>query len=392
MKSLTTLCSGLLTLLGVVQISAQSGFDILWQTNTPLTPVDAIAISGDSSRVAASTDNPGPNVKVWDAPTGNLLRTVSYSGEIPLTAALSSNGEYVAAGGSRMRIWRVSDGVRVWIGGTGDNIVRSISYSSTDAYLSIGRGDGINVVNAPLGGGIPFGEPLGEVLGVCFSPDGSTLASANETHAANLWSMPGGELIREFIGHSNVVCSVDFSSDGRLLVTASFDGTARLWNVTNGVCLLVIEGAGGSGSYNPVGYNGVSGTAVKFSADGKLLYTLTSETLKIWRVKDGACIRSIYEPGLLVFDIAKSGKYFAYGNIQGSVVVARMPLVVDEFTRADNETVLSWQGGSGLYQLQSSTNLVSNGWQNLGSATTNTVATNVSATSQFFRVQSLPNP
>ena len=42
--------------------------------------------------------------------------------------------------------------------------------------------------------------------------------------------------------------------------------------------------------------------------------------------------------------------------------------------------------------LQSCTNLLGGTWQNLGGSTTNTTATNISSSTLFFRVQSLPNP
>ena len=69
-----------------------------------------------------------------------------------------------------------------------------------------------------------------------------------------------------------------------------------------------------------------------------------------------------------------------------------MRVTIGTITRSGHETIYQWQGGSGLHQLQSNTNLTTNGWQNVGTPTTNTVATNVSPSSLFFRVQSLPNP
>ena len=226
--------------------------------------------------------------------------------------------------------------------------------------------------------GILFNQPPdNQVFDLQFSPTGQLLASANENFTASLWRIPEGTLVQDFIGHSNSVYSVDFSPDGKLLATGGGDGTTRIWNATNGAPLLVLDGGGG---------------IAKFSADGKLLYTLGGYTFKIWRVSNGTLASTIPEGSALTFDIAKNGKYFAYGTIQGSVVLARMPLVIDEFSRSGNETVLHWQGGSGLYQLQSSTNLTSGSWENIGSATTNQFATNISSSTLFFRVQSLPNP
>jgi hypothetical protein len=53
---------------------------------------------------------------------------------------------------------------------------------------------------------------------------------------------------------------------------------------------------------------------------------------------------------------------------------------------------LGWSGGSGRYRLQSTTNVATGPWQNVGEPTTATAATNPVAGTLFFRVQSLPAP
>ncbi|HWN94695.1 MAG TPA: hypothetical protein VNT99_06670 [Methylomirabilota bacterium] len=271
----------------------------------------------------------------------------------------------------------MSDGVRLWIGGPDNQLAYSVSFSPDDSLLAIGRTDGINVRYAENGIGIPFGEPPGIVFSLCFSPGGQSLASANDNFNVSLWRVPEGTLIHDFVGHSDAVTSVDFSTGGSLLATASADGTARVWNVTNAEPLLILEGGGG---------------AAKFSANGSLLYTLSGGTFKIWRIASGSCVGAITNTGAICFDIAKNGKYFAYGTGSGAVVLARLPVVIDSITRSGNQTVLSWQGGSGLYQLQSRTNLMKGSWENLGSTSTNTTVTNIGSLTPFFRVMSVSNP
>ena len=292
-----------------------------------------------------------------------------------MAVALSSDGAHVMAGDGdgKTRLWRVSDGVREWIGGSENNYVHSVCFSPDAARWAMARSDGFYVCCGTLYDQLPEGQ----VFDARFSPDGQSVASANENFHASLWHVNNGAFVQDFIGHSNKVNSVDFSPDGTLLATASADGTARIWNVTNGVPLLVIDGGGG---------------VAKFSADGKLLYTLDNYTFKIWRVSNGSRAGSIVNSGAVAFDIAKDGKHLAYGTESGVVVLGRTPLVIDELSRSGNQTILKWQGGSGLYQLQSSTTFGSGSWQNVGTTTTNTSATNINSSTLFFRVQSLPNP
>ena len=91
-------------------------------------------------------------------------------------------------------------------------------------------------------------------------------------------------------------------------------------------------------------------------------------------------------------DISPDGMLFAYGRGDGTLVLARMPWWVESITRTNGALILQWQGGSGLYQLQQRTDLTQGTWQNVGTPTAATAATNAVTSTTFHRVQSLPNP
>ena len=231
--------------LPVTLAATPANVDIVWSTNAHAFRVRAVAFSGDSRFLASGSGD--QTALVWRTTNSAPIRTVGDPDGVE-SIALSSDGQYVAigGGGGKTAVWQVSDGSRLWTGGPDNRLVYSEAFSPDDSYLAIGRADGINVLHAAAGIGIPFGEPEGEVFAVTFSPDGQSLASANADHHASLWRVPEGTLIRNFVGHSNAVNSVDFSPDGRLLATASADGTARVWNVTNGEVVRIIEGGGGA--------------------------------------------------------------------------------------------------------------------------------------------------
>jgi len=111
-----------------------------------------------------------------------------------------------------------------------------------------------------------------------------------------------------------------------------------------------------------------------FLRTAKLLVT-ASGAINFWRVSDGMLLSSYGQAGATCLAIAPNGKWFAYGRGDGTVLVARMPLLVNQIQHVANKVVISWQGGSGLYQLQTCTNLAEGTWQPAGFSTTATRAT-----------------
>ena len=81
-----------------------------------------------------------------------------------------------------------------------------------------------------------MGEPLtghtGEVTGVAFNKEGSTVASASKDGTVRLWSVASGQpRVEPLTGHTGWVYAVAFSPEGSLLASANQDGTVQLWDL-----------------------------------------------------------------------------------------------------------------------------------------------------------------
>src|SRR5262249_14998140 len=72
----------------------------------------------------------------------------------------------------------------------------------------------------------------GPVLGVQYSPDGKTIATASQDKTVKVWDPEKGKLLSTLRGHMAWVNSICFSDDGRRLITAGEDEQVIIWDVT----------------------------------------------------------------------------------------------------------------------------------------------------------------
>jgi WD40 repeat protein len=215
-------------------------------------------------------------VKLWEASSGKVLRTLRGHREGVLALAFSRDGSRVVSAGSdeEVRVWDVHTGGALVCRGHTDRVL-GMAFSPDGRSVASGGEDRTLRVWDPRTGRLRYPPRWHEnvVNAVAFSPDGTLLASACEDGTVRLWRAADGKEVRTLREHTDGVRDVVFSPDGKRLATACWDQKVRLWETATGRVVLTLEEPGG----------GV--TSVSFSPDGKRLATACADrTVRVWDV------------------------------------------------------------------------------------------------------------
>ncbi|RKP11803.1 WD40-repeat-containing domain protein [Piptocephalis cylindrospora] len=191
-------------------------------------------------------------VKVWDLPTNQCLR--SLSGHCGSVLCLQFDPAHIFTGGSDSMILQ-------WDSLTGERV---------------GQLEGHE----------------GSVLGVRFNRE--FLVSCSKDKTVRLWDRASRNCLRTMRGHEVAVNAVQFSLRHNLIASGSGDRTIRIWDLERGDGVRTMEGHG----------RGVA--CLEF--DGRTLITGASDSLiKLWDVRTGGCIRTLEGHESLVRTLAWDG-------------------------------------------------------------------------------------
>ncbi|KAF9124951.1 hypothetical protein BGW39_007782 [Mortierella sp. 14UC] len=194
-----------------------------------------------------------------------------------------------------------------------DNTTFATSSSDGKVYVcKVGSADPLKV----------FEGHKDEVNAIRWDPLGELLASCSDDKTAKVWSLSQDECLFDLTAHTEAVYDMTWaprepsSKDSRMLATASFDTSVRLWDANNGACLRVLSRhieAVYTVAFNPTGTHLATGSP--------------DHTINIWRVQDGALVKTYQgEGGIFEVDWNSTGDKLAACVANGTLVVAHVKL------------------------------------------------------------------
>jgi WD40 repeat protein len=260
---------------------------------------------------SAEYDRPG-EAQVWDAVTGELLRTLKGH-----TGGISSVG--FSPDGKRILTTSSYQFPGVVLRDDGPHPA-----TRPDNTLKLWDADMTAKTPGRLGQEVlSIQGHLGQVGSACFSPDGKRLLTGMRSDfTARVWDLTmstegrqagstegqqaGGRQLLALQGHTGLVGRVAFSPDGTRLLTGSADRTAKVWDAATGQEIFTLRG------------HSAAVTGVCFSPDGARLATGSADqTVKVWDARTGREVRSLEGhagPGNRVAFTADGQRLFAWGG------------------------------------------------------------------------------
>jgi WD40 repeat protein/uncharacterized caspase-like protein len=306
---------------------AQTGQEI--RSLSGLGEYATLTISPDGRRLAAGGRD--KTIKVWDAATGRLVQTLSGHETEVRQIAFSHDGRWLASSGeTELKLWDAGTGRAVWsviahdephscqggmepsmqVGVGYTKFIRALAFSPDDRLLASGGWEcSVRVWEAASGRRVL--NLIGHsdnIETVVFSPDGRTLYSAGDT-TIQFWDIPSGRKGRALSDKEFLIRALAISTDGRWL--ASADDGVELWDINSGKMLRRFA-------------QEQTVVAVAFSPDGQKLVTGDIEhTARIWDTVNGSELR-VMKPrssGVQAVAFSPDGRLLAVGNDANAVIL-----------------------------------------------------------------------
>jgi serine/threonine protein kinase len=245
-------------------------------------PVLSAAFAQQGRRiVSAGTDG---TLKIWDAASGQLVRTVIMPDGPPAAMATRDGQALTGHASGQLVLWDLESGDRLASYKRNDVALTAVAFTDEPERFATASRDGKLTVWDRKTSTAPSGvadASDGVIQSIAYMPRGNMLAAPAADYAVKVWSAETLTLVRTYRGHAAAISALDRSPDGRTLVSGSEDGNIRLWST--GSTRMIKSLRAHTGRVTALAHGLASDTLASAGEDG---------TVRIWDTKRGKTVAS----------------------------------------------------------------------------------------------------
>ena len=236
--------------------TAKDGNIKLWNADTGvlsktmnMSNVNALAFDQHGYKLATGSDD--GRLFTWSVSSGTVDEGFIGLYSADIVAVAFGRGSQFSPGGTRI-IAATSSQIKAWETSYGNvldtyygfSASRKALESSPDtSVLAVGGADGaLELFDTYTGSSLgEFFGHIGDIKDIAFSPDGTMLATASSDKTVKVWEISSQNLLYTFEGHTSYVYAVAFSENGATLVSGGLDSRLLEWDLSDGTLKTTIE-------------------------------------------------------------------------------------------------------------------------------------------------------
>ncbi len=237
------------------------------------TQIASLAYLPQGRLLLAAGDN---RIALWDLESGALVRSFGESENKFLSLAVAADGATFVSGAADglVQLWDLASGEQRYAFAGHTDWVRDVVLTRDGRYALSASDDRIVLQwNIETGAQEPvkrFEQHEDWVRSIAISPDGRLMASGGDDQKVVIWDIASGDPVRTIESATGNLIGLHFAPDGTTL-TGGNGTTVETWNTGTGERVLVHASSAGNLS------------SLALSPDGRSLVTAGAEGLTFWR-------------------------------------------------------------------------------------------------------------